>query len=82
MSAVSATGAAREELLETIGPDDAFANRKRRYTIIRTCSIILAFTIWEIFGRQINPLFMSYPSKIFLGAIQLIRLGGGALPGS
>jgi ABC-type nitrate/sulfonate/bicarbonate transport system permease component len=75
MSAVSATGAPPEELLETIGPDDAFANRKRRYTIIRTCSIIFAFTIWEIFGRQINPLFMSYPSKIFLGAIQLIQAG-------
>jgi NitT/TauT family transport system permease protein len=35
----------------------------------------LAFAIWEIFGRQINPLFMSYPSKIFLCAIQLIQAG-------
>jgi ABC-type nitrate/sulfonate/bicarbonate transport system permease component len=75
MSAVSETGAPPDELLETIGPDDAFANRKRRYTIIRTCSIVFAFAIWEIFGRQINPLFMSYPSKIFLGAIQLIQAG-------
>jgi ABC-type nitrate/sulfonate/bicarbonate transport system permease component len=75
MSTVAETGAPPEDQLETIGPDDAFTNRKRRYTIIRTCSIIFAFAIWEIFGRQINPLFMSYPSKIFLGAIQLIQAG-------
>jgi len=33
--------------------------------------------IWllEIFGRQINPLFMSYPSKIFAGAITLTQDG-------
>ena len=60
-----------EELLETIGPNDVFAKRKRRYIIIRTCSIVFAFAIWEIFGRQVNPLFMSYPSKIVLGAISL-----------
>jgi ABC-type nitrate/sulfonate/bicarbonate transport system permease component len=64
-----------EELLETIGPDDVFAKRKRRYVIIRTCSIILAFALWEVFGRQVNPLFMSYPSKIVLGAVALIQAG-------
>jgi ABC-type nitrate/sulfonate/bicarbonate transport system permease component len=64
-----------EELLETIGPDDLFAKRKRRYIIIRTCSIIFAFALWEVFGRQVNPLFMSYPSKIVLGAISLIQAG-------
>ncbi len=35
------------------------AKRKRRYIIIRTCSIVFAFALWEVFGRQINPLFMS-----------------------
>jgi NitT/TauT family transport system permease protein len=75
MSAVAETGTPPEELLETIGPDDAFAKRKRRYVIIRTCSIVFAFAIWEIFGRQVNPLFMSYPSKIVLGAISLIQAG-------
>ncbi len=64
-----------EELLETIGPDDVFAKRKRRYIVIRICSIIFAFAIWEVFGRQVNPLFMSYPSKIVLGALSLIQAG-------
>lgn len=75
MSAAIEAGTPPEELLETLGPDDAFAKRQRRYTIIRICSIVFAFAMWEIFGRQINPLFMSYPSKILLGAVDLIQAG-------
>lgn len=75
MSTVAAAGP--EELLETLAPDDVLAKRKRRHTIIRTCAIVFAFVLWEIFGRQVNPLFMSYPSKIVLGAFTLIQ--GGVL---
>jgi NitT/TauT family transport system permease protein len=58
-----------------IDAGDALARRKRRLTIIRVSSIIVAFGCWEIFGRQINPLFMSYPSKIVVGAITLMQDG-------
>jgi len=75
MSAVIDAGTPPEELIETIGPDDVLTKRKRRYTIIRLCSIVFAFTVWEIFGRQVNPLFMSYPSKIVLAAVSLAQAG-------
>lgn len=75
MSAAIETGAPAEELLETLEPEDVSAKRKRRYTIIRWCSIVFAFAIWEIFGRQVNPLFMSYPSKIVLAAVSLTQAG-------
>jgi NitT/TauT family transport system permease protein len=60
---------------EPLDAGDTLARRKRRLIIIRVCSIIVAFGCWEIFGRQINPLFMSYPSKIFAGAITLTQDG-------
>ncbi len=64
-----------EAELEEIDTGDAAAKRKRRLSIIRACAIVIAFGAWEIFGRQINPLFMSYPSKIVLGAISLAQAG-------
>jgi NitT/TauT family transport system permease protein len=53
----------------------ARARRNRRLTIIRTCSIVVALGAWEIFGRQINPLFLSYPSKIVVAAFTLAQAG-------
>jgi ABC-type nitrate/sulfonate/bicarbonate transport system permease component len=63
------------ETLEQIDSGSTSARRERRLAVIRTCSILITLAIWEIFGRQINPLFMSYPSKIVLGAITLIQAG-------
>jgi ABC-type nitrate/sulfonate/bicarbonate transport system permease component len=63
------------ETLEQIDSGSTSARRERRLAVIRTCSILITLAIWEIFGRQINPLFMSYPSKILLGAITLIQAG-------
>jgi NitT/TauT family transport system permease protein len=42
---------------------------------IRLASIALVFGSWEYFGRQVNPLFASYPSAIFEAALRLIRNG-------
>jgi ABC-type nitrate/sulfonate/bicarbonate transport system permease component len=63
------------ETLEQIDSGSTSARRERRLAVIRTCSILITLAVWEIFGRQINPLFMSYPSKIVLGAITLIQAG-------
>jgi ABC-type nitrate/sulfonate/bicarbonate transport system permease component len=67
--------------LEPLDAGDALTRRNHRLTIIRACSIVFAFGCWEVFGRQINPLFMSYPSKIFTAAISLTQDGvlGAAL---
>lgn len=43
--------------------------------IVRIASIITVFVGWEIIGRQINPLFMSYPSAIIRAAITMAGTG-------
>lgn len=46
--------------------------------LITTASLLIVLTLWEIFGRQVNPLFGSYPSAI---AIKLYELmANGRLP--
>ncbi|VCU70563.1 Putative aliphatic sulfonates transport permease protein SsuC [Pigmentiphaga humi] len=51
------------------------ASPARRLRIIRLCSIVFAFAMWEIFGRQIDPLFMSYPSAIGMAAYEMTMNG-------
>ncbi|HXF34751.1 MAG TPA: ABC transporter permease, partial [Candidatus Acidoferrales bacterium] len=74
-SVIESCDVAGAETLEQIDSGSTSARRERRLAVIRTCSILITLAIWEIFGRQINPLFMSYPSKIVLGAITLIQAG-------
>jgi len=42
---------------------------------VRAASVILVLSLWEIFGRQVNPLFLSYPSAIIRAFFQLLRAG-------
>jgi len=37
--------------------------------------VILVLSLWEIFGRQVNPLFLSYPSAIIRAFFQLLMAG-------
>lgn len=56
----------------------SFASRRRNarlqggYTLV---SIVVMITLWEIFGRQINPLFASYPSAIFNSFLEMMENG-------
>jgi NitT/TauT family transport system permease protein len=43
--------------------------------IVRLVSIVVVLGSWEIFGRQINPLFMSSPSAIAKAAVALTASG-------
>jgi NitT/TauT family transport system permease protein len=47
---------------------------------VRIASIAAAFAAWEFFGRQISPVFMSYPTAIIGAAWRLIA--SGELPGA
>jgi ABC-type nitrate/sulfonate/bicarbonate transport system permease component len=42
---------------------------------VRAASVILVLSLWEIFGRQVNPLFLSYPSAIIRAFFQLLVAG-------
>ncbi|HEX9462333.1 MAG TPA: ABC transporter permease [Alphaproteobacteria bacterium] len=47
--------------------DDEPGERSRRRpprALITLASLIVAVALWEVFGRQINPIFGSYPSAI------------------
>src|SRR5262249_32041024 len=46
-----------------------------RIWIVRVVSIVGVVGAWEVLGRQVDPLFMSYPSAIAVAATQMIASG-------
>lgn len=58
--------------IEDIGPPP---QQKSRIWIIRLCSVIFFLGAWEVLGRQVDPLFMSYPSEIAIAAARLASTG-------
>ncbi len=42
---------------------------------VRAVSVIVVLILWEILGRQVNPLFLSYPSAIASAGVQLLESG-------
>ena len=43
--------------------------------LIRALSLLMFFSWWEYAGRDMDPLFMTYPSAIFEAAVELTRSG-------
>jgi NitT/TauT family transport system permease protein len=43
--------------------------------LVRIASVTTFTLLWEIFGRQADPLFMTYPSAIASAAVEMIRSG-------
>jgi NitT/TauT family transport system permease protein len=58
--------------IEDIGPPPT---QKSFIWIVRLCSIVTVVGGWEFFGRQVDPLFMSYPSAIAVAGARLIASG-------
>jgi len=57
--------------IEELGPPP----RSHRSKVIRLVSVIAVLVAWEVFGRQIEPLFMSYPTAITVSGAEMIRSG-------
>lgn len=59
--------------------DEARSRRARRKPVPRwliTCGTVAVFILgWEIFGRDINPVFGSYPSAIAVAGWELVASG-------
>jgi len=70
---LSADGVTEEVVaeIEELGPPP----RSHRNKVIRLISVIGVLVAWEVFGRQIEPLFMSYPTAIGVSAVEMIRSG-------
>ncbi len=43
--------------------------------VITVISVVTFFVLWEIFGRDVNPVFGSYPSAIFAAFLDVMRDG-------
>jgi NitT/TauT family transport system permease protein len=43
--------------------------------VISIISLTLALALWEIFGREVNPIFASHPSAIFKVGITMLATG-------
>jgi ABC-type nitrate/sulfonate/bicarbonate transport system permease component len=56
-----------EPAIEEIGPPP----RQTRYRLLRIASFLVVMVAWEVLGRQVAPLFMSYPSAIIRSAVEM-----------
>jgi NitT/TauT family transport system permease protein len=68
----------RPEALETAPEEDEGPRTGRQGRLawaVRVISFVVVIGAWEVIGRQINPLFMSYPSTIFPAGVELTRTG-------
>lgn len=54
---------------------DQAGRTRRRYRLIRLASILVVLGAWELVGRQIDPLFMSYPTAVARAAVTLTTNG-------
>jgi NitT/TauT family transport system permease protein len=58
--------------IEDIGP---LPQKASRIWMIRLLSVVFVIGAWEVLGRQVDPLFMSFPSAIAVSAARLIATG-------
>src|SRR5713226_3719036 len=42
------------------------------YTVVRALSVIVVLGTWEVLGAQINPIFLSTPSRIAVALFNLV----------
>jgi NitT/TauT family transport system permease protein len=55
--------------------ESAAARRTVPSWVITVASLVIVLAVWEFFGRDINPVFGSYPSAIAQAAVDLARGG-------
>ncbi|HEY2531438.1 MAG TPA: ABC transporter permease [Xanthobacteraceae bacterium] len=57
------------------GDDVAASRRRLPRWVVTVVALVLLLALWEYFGRDINPIFGSYPSAIFAAFVELARNG-------
>lgn len=65
------TAMAGEAAIEEIGPPP----RSYRNQLLRIASFLTVMVAWELLGRQVAPLFMSYPTAIAAAAVTMTADG-------
>jgi NitT/TauT family transport system permease protein len=74
LNAATAPTRAEVEAVEEI-EDLAPPSARVSPNLVRGVSILVALVAWEFFGRQVNPLFMSYPSAIVAAGLNVAATG-------
>jgi NitT/TauT family transport system permease protein len=64
-----------DRLTERQRAEQAVARRRLPRPVITTLSLVIALALWEWFGRDINPVFGSYPSEIAAAFWNLAETG-------
>src|SRR5262249_49502480 len=64
-----------------VEPETEPSRRPLPRWVITTASVVVLLLLWEFFGRDVNPVFGSYPSQIALAFVDLTLSGklGAAL---
>lgn len=71
-----ALNALEEQALVEINLSQAKPFRLTDYLgLLRVSSVVVFLIVWEIFGRDVNPLFLSYPTAIASACVQLLISG-------
>ncbi|TAJ96822.1 ABC transporter permease subunit, partial [bacterium] len=71
-----ALNALEEQALVEINFSQAKPFRLTDYLgLLRVSSVVLFVVAWEILGRRVNPLFLSYPTAIANACVQLLISG-------
>lgn len=53
----------------------AAIRRGDRGTLVRATSLIVTLVVWELYGRQVDPIFLSYPTAILAAVPEMIASG-------
>lgn len=53
----------------------ALAYLRGRPNLVRTIAVVTAIVLWEVFGRGVNPIFMSHPTAILKAFVELAGTG-------
>ena len=64
-----------DRLTERQRAEQAVARRRLPRPVITTLSLVIALALWEWFGRDVNPVFGSYPSEIAAAFWNLAETG-------
>ncbi len=50
-------------------------NRAWRDNVLRLISLVVVLTVWELYGRSVNPVLFTYPTAIAQAAVEIVRSG-------
>src|SRR5690242_14237062 len=69
-------GARDEQIIADLGLRRERARSIYDYpNVIRTLSVLCFLVVWEIYGRRVDPLLLTYPTAVVQAAFALIKSG-------